>query len=155
MTWGRKMEPGDYLVLDDRTGFTIRASEAKKEWNGLRVHRDKWEPRHPQDFVRGRREDPSVKDGRPEPTYQFQGPLSTRIDSAASPGDQTITVESSVRMAGGDNLRIMLDGGDVFLGVIQSLPSSTSITLTEPLTGAASVDNWVVDISAVSEPDLG
>jgi len=42
----------------------------RQEWNGLWVcavsgTRDCWEERHPQDFVRGRKEDITVKDARP------------------------------------------------------------------------------------------
>ncbi len=45
--------PGDYWVTDDRTGFSMRSSEMTEEWTGYVVHKDEWEPRHPQDFVRG------------------------------------------------------------------------------------------------------
>jgi len=47
---------GDNNLIDDRTGFSIKASDSRKEWNGLVVHKDQWEERHPQDFVRGRKE---------------------------------------------------------------------------------------------------
>ena len=40
-------------------------------WDGLRVHKDFWEPRHPQDFVRSRPDDQSVRDARPEGEDQF------------------------------------------------------------------------------------
>lgn len=44
---------GDWNAECDRCGFNFKASELRKEWTGLRVCRDCWEPRHPQDFVRG------------------------------------------------------------------------------------------------------
>lgn len=52
-----KYIPGDHLLICQRTGRVIRASEAKEEWTGLIVHESVWEPRHPQDFVRAPKED--------------------------------------------------------------------------------------------------
>ncbi len=52
--------PGDNWVIDDRTGFKIRASDAVQEWSGAVVRKQSAEPRHPQDFVRGR-----IDDSRP------------------------------------------------------------------------------------------
>ena len=43
---------GDHWVECDRCSIVIRASKAKKEWTGLVVCPDCWEPRHPQDFVK-------------------------------------------------------------------------------------------------------
>lgn len=50
-------KPGDWLYACQRCGFTKYASEIRKEWTGLRVCRTCWEPRHPQDFVRGVKDD--------------------------------------------------------------------------------------------------
>lgn len=57
--------PGDHLVVCDRTGKTVLASETKREWNGLRVHKDHFETRHPQHYVRGVVDKIAVEDGRP------------------------------------------------------------------------------------------
>ena len=51
-----KYIPGDHLLICDRTGRVIRKSESRTEWNGLVVHKSQWEPRHPQDFLRGRKD---------------------------------------------------------------------------------------------------
>lgn len=48
---------GDWLYRCQRCGFTRYASEIRKEWTGLRVCSKCWDPRHPQDFVRGRKDD--------------------------------------------------------------------------------------------------
>lgn len=63
---------GDYRVICDRTGFKVWASDTRLEWNGLRVRKQDWEPRHPQDFVRGRRDRQIVADARPEATDSFE-----------------------------------------------------------------------------------
>lgn len=52
-------EKGQWNVLCDRCGFKYKARQLRKEWNGLRVcsgagTNDCWEPRHPQDKVRGK-----------------------------------------------------------------------------------------------------
>lgn len=57
--------PGDYNVTCDYSGFKIKRSEARFTWDGLLVRKDLWEPRQPQDFVRGVKEDIAVEDPRP------------------------------------------------------------------------------------------
>lgn len=62
--------PGSYNVQCDRTGFKIKSTSARKEWNGLVVRSESWEERHPQDLIRSKRDDQSVPDPRPEdPDY--------------------------------------------------------------------------------------
>ena len=49
---------GDNLSVDDLTGFVHYASEMRKTWDGLIVHKDVYEHhiRNPQEFVKARRE---------------------------------------------------------------------------------------------------
>jgi hypothetical protein len=63
--------PGDYNVICDFTGFKVHASDTVKTWQGYRVRAQDWEPRHPQDFVRGKRDNQNVPDPRPEETDNF------------------------------------------------------------------------------------
>ena len=49
----------------DYSGFVGLASEMKQTWDGHWVLAKFWEPRHPQDYVRGRAEDTSVPVARP------------------------------------------------------------------------------------------
>jgi len=44
---------GDHNALCDVCGFKFKASELKQRWDGLMCCQQDWEPRHPQDFVRG------------------------------------------------------------------------------------------------------
>jgi hypothetical protein len=67
----RKARPGDFLRIDDRSGFCVYASETRKEWNGAIVDRRSYEARHPQDFVRARVDKQSVPDPRPRPADVF------------------------------------------------------------------------------------
>lgn len=52
---GRKeyYRAGDWNSLCARCGFRFKFSELREEWTGLFVCHGCWEPRHPQDFVRG------------------------------------------------------------------------------------------------------
>jgi len=63
--------PGDNWIICERTGFKIRASDAMREWNGAIVRKQSYEPRHPQDFVRGRKDDTRPELVRPEQTDYF------------------------------------------------------------------------------------
>ena len=62
---------GDYYVICAVCGLKIRASETRRRWDNLRVCTKDWESRHPQDFVRGRRDRQRVPDPRPEPADNF------------------------------------------------------------------------------------
>lgn len=73
---GHEQRPGDFRVICDFSGFKCWASETVKTWNGLRVLRrfaGEETRRHPQESVRGRREDTSVPDPRPEGADVFLG----------------------------------------------------------------------------------
>ena len=61
----------DWKVTCDRTGKEVYASEVVREWTGLIVHRHDADERHPQDFVKGRKDRQSVRDPRPESVDVF------------------------------------------------------------------------------------
>lgn len=54
MTRTRDWRPGDWLVKDDESGFTLYASETVRRWDGLIVRKDQNEPPHPQWFIRAK-----------------------------------------------------------------------------------------------------
>ena len=62
---------GDFNRICDRCGFKFKASQTRMEWNGLIVCHECYEERHPQDFVRGRRDRQAVQHPRPEGTDNF------------------------------------------------------------------------------------
>lgn len=64
---------GDANAICDRCGFKYRLSELRKEWTGLKVCSPCWDPRHPQDFVRGVPDHQAVPGARPRPTDVFIG----------------------------------------------------------------------------------
>lgn len=62
---------GHVKGICDRCGFEHPLSALRKEWTGLRVCNPCWEPRHPQDHVRGVPDNQAVRDPRPEPADVF------------------------------------------------------------------------------------
>jgi hypothetical protein len=64
-------KPGTWNALCDRCGFKHKSDELKKEWTGLMVCCGCYEPRHPQDLLRVRKEKTNVPWTRPEPTDVF------------------------------------------------------------------------------------
>lgn len=53
--------------ISDRSGFRYPLNRMRKEWNGLLVGYDEWEPKHPQLEPRRKVVDPqALKDPRPD-----------------------------------------------------------------------------------------
>ncbi len=67
-------KPGNWLAICDRCGMEFLSGQLKLTWDGLRVDAACWEPRHPQDFVRGVKE-ATIPWARPEPTDVEIGPF--------------------------------------------------------------------------------
>lgn len=65
---------GDYNVICDVCGFKYKASQLKKRWDGAMCCPEDWEPRHPQDYVRGVKDSPPLPFTRPEPADDFIAP---------------------------------------------------------------------------------
>lgn len=77
---------GDWNAICDVCGFKHKASEMTERWDGLMVGKECWEPRHPQDFLRVRLDDPSVPWVRTDPADQFIAPACFLWDQSAYTG---------------------------------------------------------------------
>lgn len=64
-------KPGAHNIICDRTGFKIKSTQAKRQWDNLVVRSESWEPRQPQDFVRAKQDQPGVRGARPQPDDYF------------------------------------------------------------------------------------
>ena len=67
---------GLWNVICDRCGFKYKSDKLRKEWNGLRTcsgggTNNCWEPRHPQEFVKGKADRQAPAWTRPEQTDVF------------------------------------------------------------------------------------
>jgi len=147
-------EPGNNWVHDDKTGFKIRARDAVKEWTGLVTHRDRVEQRHPQEYVRTRRDKQSVSDPRPQPVATYIGPLKTALAAAADPGTATLEVENSSRFEPADRVEVLQKDGSVLRTIVLSVPDSTHIILNAPLTWFAEVGALITNYTALSSSDV-
>lgn len=56
---------GDWNSVCSLCGHKFKASELSKHWQGFYRCKTCWEPRHPQDFVRGVKDDQSVPWSQP------------------------------------------------------------------------------------------
>lgn len=147
--------PGDFKRICDVCGFVYRASETRKRWDGLIVCMADFEQRHPQDFVRGRKDRQNVPDPRPEPVDNIIGPLQTVTTAASLAGSSTLTVESSVRFLVGDRIGVAISDGSIYRATVAAVPPDlVSLTLTVALTAGVPSGAMVIDYSAVSTPSL-
>ena len=62
---------GDYNAVCYQCGQKRKASMLKKHWQGYFVCPEHWEPRHPQDFVRGLPDIQTPPWAQPEPADTF------------------------------------------------------------------------------------
>jgi hypothetical protein len=123
---------GDYYRICERTGFKVRARRTRKEWTNRIIRDISWEPRQPQDFVRGVRDDQTVPEPRPRSVNAFQGPLGTYLTAPVVAGAFVIQVYQTIRMSDGDTITIMMDNGVNFVTTIYIVQSQTQLQLTQP-----------------------
>ena len=71
MSYFSRYDKGDWKALCDVCGREYKASQLNKRWDGLMCCRQDWEPRQPQDFVRGVADPQLVPWTRPEPSDSF------------------------------------------------------------------------------------
>ena len=70
--------PGSYNALCDVCGLKYKASELSRRWDGAMVCEKDFETRHPQEFVRARRDNPKLPFIRPDmdDSVTFAGTIS-------------------------------------------------------------------------------
>lgn len=147
--------PGDFWRICDRCGFKKRASQTSRTWDGLYVCHEDFETRHPQDFVRGRKDNQVVPNPRPETIDSLAGPLTTHLSAAAAIGASTLSVDSSIRFMALDNIGVMVDSGEIERHTVLSVPDGTSLRLTAGLGSSAAISSVVIDYSAVASVNIG
>jgi hypothetical protein len=156
---GRKLhyKPGSWYRTDDRTGFPQRAERTRMEWNGLIVDEKVWEPRQPQDLVKGVPDIQSVPDARPLASHVFVGPISVQTTAGAVIGQSSIPVQTIFGFYQGAKVGCMLDtdGGQVFFTTIASPPSGSNLDLASPLPGFMSSGNLITLYQASPPPEPG
>lgn len=71
MSYYSRYDKGDWKAICDVCGREFKASQLNKRWDGLMCCKQDWEPRQPQDFVRGVADPQLVPWVRDEPTDSF------------------------------------------------------------------------------------
>jgi len=135
-------------MADDRSGFSRRSEDIREEWNGLRVGKNLWEARQPQDFVRGVADDQTVPVARPQPPAVFSGPISIGLSAAAAIGATFLSLEAINGFSAGDNVGVILDDGSIFNTAVVGAPLATGITIAKALPLTAAAGNLVFDYEA-------
>jgi hypothetical protein len=75
---------GKWNAICDRCGKKYKFSMLKKEWDGLYVCNSCWEPRQPQDYIRGIRDNMSVPISRPEAPNSFLDTIIATVNATAT-----------------------------------------------------------------------
>lgn len=101
----RGWKRGDWLLVDDESGFVIRHSDAAKRWDGALVARSQNEERNPQEFVKARRDPAPLRDVRPQAEVSGYCPSPFRvvgdmvIDYLVGPGGRLLAEQFSFAIA--------------------------------------------------------
>ena len=103
MSRGWNWKSGDWWIHCDSCGKKIKASESKERWDGFRVCKEDWEPRHSLDFIRARQEKISVDFVRKQPDVFLERAVlsdtTTVSDSITTSWETYITLVDSVTPA--------------------------------------------------------
>lgn len=95
---------GDYNVICDRTGFKVKRSDCRKQWDNKIVRKESWEPRHPQDLLRSRPDRQQVADPRSDSPGAFFKQVDFRTTSREVLRTDSSGVVRTVIGAGTENI---------------------------------------------------
>ncbi len=142
---GVQYKAGSFYRVDDRSGYTRRAGDTRLEWNGLIVGTNLWEPRQPQDLVKGVPDDQTVPQPRPLPPAIYDGPLYFQITENVSVGSLFIPLQYIAGISEGDAVGIMMNNGEIFNTVVNAPPTSTGVYISAQVPFPVSSGNLFVD----------
>lgn len=131
---GRKLHfrMGSFYRTDDRTGFPQRADVTRKEWTGLIVDEKVWEPRQPQDLVKGVPDIQAVNDPRPLGADVYVGPIYLQVTADVPVLSYVIPVGSLAYVTPGDTCAVILADGSLFRTVITGMIASGPAVVIDP-----------------------
>lgn len=152
-----KYRLGSFYRTSDRTGFPTRAENTRKQWDNLIVEEKTWEPRQPQDLVKGVPDIQSVPDARPLGQNVYVGPISVATTAAAVIGQTSIPVQTTFGFYQGAKVGCMTDqdGGAVFFTTIASPPTGFYLVLANPLPYNMASGNLITLYKSSPPPEPG
>lgn len=124
---------GDWNAICDRCGFKFKASELKETWDNLQVCKECWEPRHPQDFLRGMPDDPSVPWSRPD---------SDADTSTTDVNGNSINTINSVQLIDDADVTLTVGSDHGICEYYTALTNNRTVTLDA--VGASQYDRFIV-----------
>lgn len=152
---GRRLSyrPGSFYRTDDRSGFPTRAENTRKAWNGVWTDEKFWEPRQPQDLVRGVPDLQNVPEARPKPPPVYTGPQSEEITANLAVGANLIPVENTIGLQAGHKVGIMLSTNQYFFTYILDFIGGLAVLLN-PLPNTVPAGNLITDFGPGDAPLL-
>ena len=120
-------DPNNVWKICDRCGFKYRNSEMRREWTGLQVCEQCWEPKHPQLSVRAIPEKIAVKNARPRQTDKFDYIESTiSLSALAAKGATSIVVSDTTGIVADYPIAVTLDNGSIIWTTVDKVsPTQT------------------------------
>lgn len=123
----------------------MRAEHTKKQWNNLIVELETYEPRQPQDLVKGVKDNQTVPDARPLSPAVFIGPLYVQTASASSPQATQIQLESLAFVNVKDILGVLMNDGSVFMVEVIALLPDDTVEVYPPIPLSVTSGNEVIN----------
>jgi len=112
----------------------------------LIVDEARWEPRQPQDLVRGVKDLQTVPDARPLAPNHFIGPVYVQMSASANVGATHVYVQYLTGLTVGNKIGVMMNNGVEFPTKLLSIDGSGEfIVLAAPLPYMAASGNLVCD----------
>lgn len=149
----RWYNPGDNYFLDDNTGFKVRASKARLQWNNIATSGSHWNPRQPQDLVVAVRDEQIAALVRPRQPNIFV--ITGTVVTAFAPQESTsIVVDSTVGFSPGNRVQVMLDQGAPFQFTLVTVSGNTLSWSGAGLPGTVGgmfgdpIENSVINLTA-------
>ena len=106
---GKKFR-GRHKFVCDVDGMEYYSEDKRIRWDGAVVHKNNWEPRHPQDLIKAVKEDTSIKDARPEQPDTFvEDPYSGYVGYVTKDDDGHYIVDGEGDIVYEDTLTIESD----------------------------------------------
>ena len=149
---------GDWNAICDRCGFKFKASDLREEWDGLMVCKDCWEPRQPQDLLRGIPDPQTVPWARPDDSTgqvttvgDANKTLTLGTDAQSVLYGTTLTANRTITITAGNGpedigqvFNIYRTDGAAFtldVGGLYTVPASVNMLVSVRWNGTA----WVLD----------
>ena len=120
----RTYRPGTFWRIDDRSGFKVRNTDTRKQWNGLIVRKDFYENRNAQELVTGVRDDQTVPDARPRQKDRFVL-TTTYVTAPVAARSAFLPVASAVGFSVGSYVQVTMDDGSPVYAFVVAISGST------------------------------